>query len=66
MKTTLKNRYAITNKILIVLVSSVFGYNLYQAIINPEKAHLLLSIILVAFTYIAVEKYGTNGEKKKE
>lgn len=66
MKTTLKNQYAITNQILIALVSSVFGYNLYQAIVNPEKAHLTLSIILVAFTYIVVEKYGTKIEKKKE
>lgn len=66
MKTTLKNQYAIINQILIALVSSVFGYNLYQAIVNPEKAHLTLSIILVALTYIVVEKYGTKVEKKKE
>ncbi len=39
MKTTLKDQYAQTNQILIFVVSFVFGYNLYQAIVNPEKSH---------------------------
>lgn len=63
MKTTLKNQYAFTNQILIAVVSAVFGYNLYQAIVHPENSHLILSIILVAMTYIVTEKYGTRKSK---
>jgi positive regulator of sigma E activity len=66
MKTTLKNQYTITNQILLAIVSSIFGYNLYQAIVHPEKSHLILSIILLVFTYIMIEKYGTKTEQKKE
>ncbi|MDQ0592275.1 positive regulator of sigma E activity [Chryseobacterium ginsenosidimutans] len=66
MKTILKNQHTITNQILLAIVSSTFGYNLYQAIINPEKSHLILSIILLLFTYFMVEKYGTKIEQKKE
>jgi hypothetical protein len=47
MKTSLKNQYAYTNNILISIVSAVFGYNLYQAIVHPEKSHLFLSFILL-------------------
>jgi positive regulator of sigma E activity len=66
MKTTLKNQYTITNQILLAFVSSTFGYNLYQAIAHPEKSHLILSILLLAFTYVMVEKYGTKIEQEKE
>jgi positive regulator of sigma E activity len=66
MKTTLKNQYTIANQILLAVVSSTFGYNLYQAIAHPEKSHLILSILLLAFTYFMVEKYGTKIEQEKE
>lgn len=64
MKTTLKNQYAFANQVLIAVVSAVFGYNLYQAIVHPENSHLTLSIILVAMTYIVVKKYGTKKSKE--
>ncbi|WP_267403621.1 MULTISPECIES: hypothetical protein [unclassified Chryseobacterium] len=63
MKTTLKKQYAFTNQILIAVVSAAFGYNLYQAIVHPENSHLILSIILVAMTYMITEKYGTGKSK---
>ncbi|WP_326981508.1 hypothetical protein VUJ46_14820 [Chryseobacterium sp. MYb264] len=66
MKTTLKNQYAFANQILIAVVSAVFGYNLYQAIVHPENSHLILSFVLVALTYIAVEKYGPKIDKEKK
>lgn len=64
MKTTLKNQYIITNQILIAVVSAVFGYNLYQAIVNPEKSHLILSIILLGITYFVCRKYGYKTTKE--
>lgn len=57
MKTSLKNQYAYTNNILMSIVSAVLGYNLYQAIVHPEKSHLFLSVILVVLTYYMVRKY---------
>lgn len=58
MKTSLRNQRIIANQILIAFVSAIFGYNLYQAIAHPEKSHLILSIILLAFTSYAYKKYG--------
>ena len=66
MKTTLKNQYSFTNQILLAIVSSTVGYNLYQAIVHPEKSHLTFSILLLVFTYIMVEKYRTKIEQEKE
>ncbi|WP_265426747.1 hypothetical protein [Chryseobacterium sp. YIM B08800] len=64
MKTTLKNQYAYVNQILIAVVSSTLGYNLYQEIVHPENSRLTISIILVVLTYILVEKYGYKPEKE--
>lgn len=66
MKTTLRNQFIIVNQILIAFVSAIFGYNLYQAITHPEKSHLTLSIILLAFTYYTCKKYGYKIEKEKK
>lgn len=66
MKTSLKNQYAYTNNILISIVSAVFGYNLYQAIVHPEKSHLILSFILLAITYFVCKKYGYTANNEKE
>lgn len=65
MNASSKNQYAATNKILIAIVSSVLGYNIYQAIVHPENSHLILSCILVMMTYIMVEKYGYKPIKTK-
>ncbi|ASK31272.1 hypothetical protein CEY12_14675 [Chryseobacterium sp. T16E-39] len=65
MKTSLKNQYAKTNQILIFLVSFVFGYNLYQAIVHPDKSHLILSIILLAITLFMCREYGYKQTKDK-
>ncbi len=66
MKTTLKNQYAQTNQILILLVSFVFGYNVYNAIVHPEKSHLFLSFILLAITIYTCKKYGYKTKHEKE
>ncbi len=66
MKTTLRNLHIMANQVLIAFVSAIFGYNLYQAIVHPEKSQLILSIILLAFTYYACKKYGYRMENKKE
>ncbi|MDF2551795.1 MAG: hypothetical protein K0R36_3044 [Chryseobacterium sp.] len=66
MKTTLKNQYAQTNQILIFLVSFVFGYNVYNAIVHPEKSHLFLSFILLAITIYTCKKYGYKTKHEKE
>lgn len=66
MKTTTKNQYAFANNILIALVSAVFGYNLYQAIVHPADSNIALSLILVALTSIMVRKYGYKQGKDQE
>ncbi|MBV8327057.1 hypothetical protein [Chryseobacterium sp.] len=66
MKTSVKNQYAFANNILIALVSAVFGYNLYQAIVHPDKSHIALSLILVVLTSIMIRKYGNQKMKEKE
>jgi hypothetical protein len=66
MKTSLKNQYIIANQVLIAIVSAVFGYNLYQAIVHPEKSHLILSIILLGITCYLCKEYGHKTEKKKD
>jgi FtsH-binding integral membrane protein len=66
MKTSLKNQYSQTNQVLIFLVSAVFGYNLYLAIVYPEKSHLVLSLVLLAMTYFVCRKYGYKTMKEKD
>ncbi|MCJ7934008.1 MAG: hypothetical protein MUW56_10320 [Chryseobacterium sp.] len=60
MKTTAKNQYAYVNNILIAIVSAVFGYHFYQAIVHPENSNIALSLILVVLTSIMVQKYGSG------
>ena len=65
MKTsTPNNQYAEANNVLIIIVSMLLGYNIYQEIYHPEKSNLLLCIALVALTSIMVKKYGTKTEQK--
>ncbi|SHK80080.1 hypothetical protein [Chryseobacterium contaminans] len=58
MKTSTRNQYAYANNILVALVSAVFGYNLYQAVIHPAESNIGLSLILVVLTSFMVRKYG--------
>ncbi|MDW9381225.1 hypothetical protein [Chryseobacterium sp. JV558] len=66
MKTTTRNQYAYVNNILISVVSAVFGYNLYQAIVHPESSNIGISLILVVITSIMVRKYGYKPIKEKK
>lgn len=66
MKTTTRNQYAFANNILIALVSAIFGYNLYQAIVHPDKSNIAISLILVVLTSVMVRKYGYKQVKDKE
>lgn len=66
MKTTTRNRYAYANNILITIVSAVFGYNIYQSIVHPEKSNIAISLILVVITSIMVRKYGYRLIKEKK
>lgn len=66
MKITTRNQYAYANNILITLVSAVFGYNLYQAIVHPAQSNIAISLILVVITSIMVRKYGYKQVKEKE
>ncbi|MGU3374533.1 hypothetical protein [Chryseobacterium sp. M5A1_1a] len=67
MKTsTSKNQYAYANNILISVVSAVFGYNLYQAIVHPENSNLGICLILVVLTSIMVRKYGYKQTKDEQ
>ncbi|MCU7617568.1 hypothetical protein NZ698_10195 [Chryseobacterium sp. PBS4-4] len=51
---------------MISIVSAVFGYNLYQAIVHSEKSHLFLSFILMAITIYTCKKYGYKTKREKE
>lgn len=57
------NQYAFANNILIALVSAVFGYNFYQAIVHPEKSNIAISLILVVLTSVMIRKYGYTKPK---
>lgn len=57
------NQYAYANNILIAIVSAVFGYNLYQAIVHPENSNIAISLILVVLTSVMVRKYGYKQVK---
>ncbi|EJL74660.1 hypothetical protein [Chryseobacterium populi] len=65
MKTTLKNQSAQANQVLIFLVSVSFGYNLYLAMVHPEKSDLVLSSILLAITCFMCREYGYKTIKDK-
>ncbi len=64
MKAILENNYSYAQQLVIAIVSSFFGYHLYQEIVSPEKSQLTLSIMLVAITYALINKYGTKPEKE--
>lgn len=66
MKTTTRNQYAYVNNILIAIVSAVFGYNFYQAIVHPENSNIAISLILVVLTFVMVRKYGYQPVEKKK
>jgi hypothetical protein len=66
MKTSLKTQYAYANNVLISIVSAVFGYNLYQAIVHPENSNIGVTLILVIMTLIMVRKYGYKQTKEKQ
>ena len=66
MKTSTKNQYAYVNNILIAVVSSIFGYNLYQAIVHPENSNIAISLILVVLTSVMVRKYGYQPAKEEK
>ncbi|MEA1850016.1 MULTISPECIES: hypothetical protein [Chryseobacterium] len=64
MKTILENNYSYAQQLIIALVSSFFGYHLYQEIVNPEKSQLTLSIMLVAVTCFVIDQYGRKSQNK--
>ena len=66
MKTSLKNQYVQANQALIGIVSAVLGYNLYQAIVHPEKSHLIISIVLLGITCYMCKYYGYKTAKETE
>lgn len=66
MKTSTKNQYAYVNNILIAVVSSIFGYNLYQAIVHPGNSNIAISLILVVLTSVMVRKYGYKPVKEEK
>lgn len=66
MKTSAKNQYAYVNNILITVVSAIFGYNFYQAIVHPEKSNIAISLILVVLISVMVRKYGHQPVKEKK
>lgn len=66
MKTSTKNQYAYVNNILIAVVSSIFGYNLYQAIVHPENSNIAISLILVVLTSVMVRKYFYQPAKEEK
>lgn len=66
MKTSVRNQYAYVNNIMITIVSAVFGYNFYHAIVHPEKSNIAISLILVVLTSVMVRKYGHQPIKEKK
>ncbi|MDR6463748.1 hypothetical protein [Chryseobacterium sediminis] len=64
MKTTIKNQYASTNNALIFFVSVLVGYNIYQEIFHPEKADLILCVVMMALTAVTIQKYEKKAETK--
>jgi len=66
MKTSTRNQYAYVNHILIAIVSAIFGYNFYQAIVHSESSNIAISLILVVLTSVMVRKYGYQPAKEKK
>ncbi len=64
MKTILENNYSLFNQIIIAVVSSFFGYHLYQEIVHPEKSQLTLSIMLIVLTYALINTYRAKPEQQ--
>jgi len=64
MKAILENSYSSFHQIIIAVVSSFFGYHLYQEIMHPEKSQLTLSIILMVLMYALINEYGIKPEQK--
>lgn len=65
MKTTIKNQYVSANNALIFFVSMLVGYNIYQEIFHPEKADIILCVIMVALTAVTIQKYNKKAEVKE-
>ncbi|MFS4431746.1 hypothetical protein [Chryseobacterium sp. S90] len=65
MKTTIKNQYVSANNALIFFVSMLVGYNIYQEIFHPEKADIILCVIMVALTTVTIQKYNKKAEAKE-
>ncbi|TZF95880.1 hypothetical protein FW781_10590 [Chryseobacterium panacisoli] len=65
MKTTIKNQYASANSALIFFVSMLIGYNIYQEIFHPEKADLILCIVMIVLTAATIQKYRKKAEAKE-
>ncbi|CAD0222615.1 hypothetical protein KYG33_14820 [Chryseobacterium sp. D764] len=65
MKTTIKNQYASANNALIFFVSILVGYNIYQEIFHPEKADLILCIVMIIFTAATIQENGKKAEAKE-
>ncbi|KAA2221506.1 hypothetical protein [Chryseobacterium sediminis] len=65
MKTTIKNQYSSANNALIFFVSMLVGYNIYQEIFHPEKADLILCVIMIVLTAFTIQKYGKKTETKQ-
>ncbi|MBB6332555.1 positive regulator of sigma E activity [Chryseobacterium sediminis] len=65
MKTTIKNQYSSANNALIFFVSMLVGYNIYQEIFHPEKADLILCVIMIVLTTFTIQKYGKKTETKQ-
>lgn len=65
MKTTIKNQYASANNALIFFVSMLVGYNIYQEIFHPEKADLILCLIMIVLTAVTLQKYGKKAEAEE-
>ncbi|MEJ5050900.1 hypothetical protein WH221_13800 [Chryseobacterium culicis] len=65
MKTTIKNPSSSANNALIFFVSMLVGYNLYQEIFHPEKADLILCILMIALTAATIKQYGNKAMGKE-
>lgn len=68
MKTTSNHQYIAANSVLLLIVSILLGYNIYQEICHPEKSELFLCAVLVAITAAVTRKYGlkTDHEVQKK
>lgn len=65
MKTTIKNQHASANNALIFFASILVGYNMYQEIFHPEKADLILCVIMIILTTATIQEYRKKDEAKE-